>query len=129
MSTVYNSTLVLAYDFARVYATVDNAVIPAMYPDIPSIADQTQTWKDNIASKPEYAPWTSENALFAVYVGTNDVANTYTDPSTMQAKLSAAQDRLFELLGSLYEFGARKFLLLQVPRELRVHTRCHYRLC
>lgn len=117
--------MTLAYDFARVYATVDNDIIPAMYPNIPSIEDQVQIWNSNLASKPSYAKWTSANSVFAVYVGTNDIGNTFGEPDTMQTKLSAAQTRLFELLGSLYAAGARKFLLLHVPREFKVRRTCH----
>lgn len=115
LATSYNSTLVLTYNFARVYATVDNAVIPAMVPDIPSISDQIKTWKDNVGPKPDYAPWKSDDSLFSVFVGTNDIGNTFGEPATMEAKLNAAQDRLFVNLGSLYDAGARKFLLVKVP--------------
>ena len=123
LATELNTTLTLTYNFAVVYATVDNAIIPAMVGGVPSISDQVDTWTKNLAPKPSYAPWTSENSLFAVYVGTNDVGNTY-NKEDYKAQLNKSLDRLFVLLGSLYSSGARSFALLSVPRMSSLPKEC-----
>lgn len=114
LATELNTSLVLTYVFAVGGATVDNSVIPGYFPWIPSVSDQVETWTSNLQSKPPYAPWTAENALFAVWIGINDIGMTYSQPEE-EARLSKALDRYFTILCDLYHRGARNFALLNVP--------------
>lgn len=97
-------------------ATVDNSIIPAYSTWVPSLSDQVETWTAHLAPRPGYAPWTPANALFAVWIGVNDVGNSFSQPGE-EVRLSRDLDRLFVLLGKLYACGARKFALLNIPRK------------
>lgn len=81
-----------------------------------SLIDQVAEFTGSIASRPAYAPWTGENALFGVWMGVNDVGNSWW-LEDYEVLLGRIMDSYFGQLGVLYEKGARKFVLLTVPRE------------
>lgn len=116
LTTQLNTSTTLCYDFAVAGATVDNSIVAAYATSIPDIVTQVQTWATNLQSKPSYAPWTPETALFAVWIGVNDVGNSYTNSNGEDAKLDKDMDQLFAALTTLYTGGARNFALLNVPR-------------
>lgn len=66
------------------------------------------------ASYPTAAtPWTSTDSLFGVFIGINDVGNTYwLDTAAINSKIFAEYQGLME---TLYYAGARNFLFLNVP--------------
>ena len=77
MTTVNNKSLVLTYNYAYSGATIDPALVPPFSPAIRTIVDQVNQFKDGPAKKPASAPWTSENALFSIWIGINDIGTTY----------------------------------------------------
>ena len=42
-----------------------------------SLIDQVNQFLGTVADKPATAPWTSENSLFSVWIGINDIGNSY----------------------------------------------------
>ncbi|KAK0705468.1 carbohydrate esterase family 16 protein [Lasiosphaeris hirsuta] len=113
LATQLNTSLTLTFNFAVAGATVDNSIVQAYRSGVPSIADQTKTWTTNLRPKPSYAPWTAESALFGVWIGVNDVGNSFEKSgSTLVTK---DLDRYFSLLETLYTGGARNFVLLNIP--------------
>ncbi len=115
LATQFNTSLTLTFNFAVAGATVDNSIVAAYMPTVPSIVDQVGTWTKNLALKPSYAPWAADSALVAVWIGVNDVGNSYSQ-SGEEARLNKDLDRYFEQLGVLYEGGGRNFALLNIPR-------------
>ncbi len=115
LATQFNTSLTLTFNFAVAGATVDNSIVAAYMPTVPSIVDQVGTWTKNLAPKPSYAPWTGDSALFALWIGVNDVGNSYTK-SGEDVLVSKDMDRYFEQLEILYKGGARNFALLNIPR-------------
>ncbi|KAK6200653.1 hypothetical protein LQW54_009696 [Pestalotiopsis sp. IQ-011] len=71
----YNTTLLLTYDFAVYGATVDTSLVRGSTPDV---QDQVGYFDQYLADKPDYAPWTSDDLLAAVWIGINDVGNPWT---------------------------------------------------
>lgn len=116
LATQLNTTLTYAYVFAVAGATVDNTIVPAYSSSVPSISDQVRTWTANLQPKPAYAPWTADDALAAVWIGVNDVGNSYSQ-SGEEARLDKDLDRYFALLATLYAGGIRNFALLNIPRK------------
>src|SRR3569833_3444444 len=106
LATQFNTSLTLAFNFAVAGATVDNSIVQAYIATVPGVVDQVNTWNKNLASKPSYAPWTAENALAAIWIGVNDVGNSYTQ-SREEAHLNKDLDRYFEQLEVLYGGGGR----------------------
>lgn len=80
-----------------------------------SLIDQVAEFSTSIADRPGYAPWTAHNAVFGVWMGVNDVGNSFWLENVTEI-LSSDVDRYFQQLQILYDAGARQFAILTVPR-------------
>ncbi|KAI0648557.1 hypothetical protein C8Q79DRAFT_906407 [Trametes meyenii] len=68
----------------------------------------------DLAPKPDWAPWTSDDTLFICWVGINDcVWNAQT--SNPEASTKASLELLFSSQDELYRAGARNFCFIDVP--------------
>ena len=74
---VYNKSLVLTYNYAYGGATINASLVQPYEPTVLSLIDQVNEFMGQAASKPAFAPWTSSNALFSVWIGINDIGNSY----------------------------------------------------
>ncbi|KAI0669360.1 hypothetical protein C8Q78DRAFT_1070881 [Trametes maxima] len=71
-------------------------------------------FSQDLASKPEWAPWASDDTLFICWVGINDcVWNAQASDPKFFTK--ASLELLFSLQDDLYQAGARNFCLIDVP--------------
>ncbi|CDO69704.1 Carbohydrate Esterase Family 16 protein [Trametes cinnabarina] len=68
----------------------------------------------HVATKPEWASWTSEDTLFATWVGINDCAMNASAPDPVAAT-KASVGELFARQEELYRHGARIFCFVDVP--------------
>ncbi|KAK8167879.1 hypothetical protein BKA80DRAFT_52415 [Phyllosticta citrichinensis] len=112
LTTKYNASLIQTVDLAFWGATVDDSLIAAYSPIVKSVKEQVAT---------EFFPyyttqtkgWASQDTLFSVFIGINDVANSY------RVKNTSAYPLVFNEYGALveqlYGVGARNFLFLNVP--------------
>ncbi|KAJ7346283.1 hypothetical protein DFH08DRAFT_1008357, partial [Mycena albidolilacea] len=69
----YNRSLILTYDYAVGGAVVDPVLVP---PITLSLPDEVDEFLGGAAKKPATAPWTSENALFSIWIGVRYVIYT-----------------------------------------------------
>ena len=76
-TTVYNKSLVLTYNYAYGGATIDASLVTPYQPTVLSLTDQVNEFLSTVANKPASTPWTSSNALFSIWIGINDVGNSY----------------------------------------------------
>ncbi|KAF3026321.1 hypothetical protein G7054_g9609 [Neopestalotiopsis clavispora] len=106
----YNTTLLLTYDFAVYGATVDTSLVRGSTPDV---QDQVGYFDTYLADKPDYAPWTSDDLLAAVWIGINDVGNPWWDGTA--SPIDSIMDEYFTLLQDLADKGVTNFALLTVP--------------
>jgi phospholipase/lecithinase/hemolysin len=114
MVTEFNTSLTLSYNFAYGGATVDADLVKPYADTVLSMIDQVQLFSDNIAAQPSYAPWTADNTVVGVWMGVNDVGNTYwNSDSTDTFELVVVA--YYEQLQILYDAGLRQFVLLSVP--------------
>ena len=75
---MYNNSLILTYNYAYGGATINASLVAPFEPTVLSLIDQVNEFLDGgVANKPATAPWTSENALFSVWIGINDLGNSY----------------------------------------------------
>ena len=74
---MYNKSLILTYNFAYGGATIDANLVTPYLPTVISLTDQINQFLASYADKPESAPWRSENTLFSVWIGINDVGNSW----------------------------------------------------
>lgn len=106
----------LSYNFAYGGATTDSNLVKPYDPSVKSFVDQVAQFSSSLAAHPSYAPWTASNTLVGVWIGVNDVGNTYY-LSNVTEVTNAVISRYFEQLQIIYNAGARNFVLLSVPRE------------
>ncbi|KAF2205161.1 hypothetical protein GQ43DRAFT_362971, partial [Delitschia confertaspora ATCC 74209] len=110
----YNATPTYSYNFAYGGATTNASLVQPYTSTVKSFIDQVGQFKSSIASKPSYAPWTAENSLFAVWMGVNDVGNTYY-LSGVNELLGRIMASYFSQVDIMYQAGARNFVFLGVP--------------
>jgi len=117
LTVEYNDSLILTYNLAYGGATMDSAIVAPYLPIVRSIAEQIEDeWFPVYASQPSFAPWSSNDTLFAIFDGINDVGNTYGDGVPASTKLNAEIFAVYGgLVDELYNAGARNFLFLNVP--------------
>lgn len=113
----YNASVVLTYNLAYGGATIDSALVAPYLPTVSSVAEQIENeWFPAYASKPATVPWSSNDTLFAIFDGINDIGNSYSSGATASATLSAEIFAVYQgLVDELYYAGARNFLFLNVP--------------
>lgn len=113
-TTTYNKSLVLTYNYAYGGATIDATLVAPYESTVLSVTDQVNEFLNTVASKPATTPWTSADSLFSIWIGINDIGNSwYTANET--AFLDVLLDAEFALVQKLYAAGARNFLWLNVP--------------
>jgi phospholipase/lecithinase/hemolysin len=113
----YNAGSLYSYNFAYGGATVNASLVAPYEPTVKSFIDQVKQFSGSIASKPSYAPWTASNSLFGVWMGVNDVGNSYWKENLSELHSMIMRD-YFEEVEVMYNAGARNFAFLTVPRRL-----------
>ncbi|KAK7464133.1 hypothetical protein VKT23_006296 [Stygiomarasmius scandens] len=111
----YNKSLILTWNYAYGGATIDANLAPPYTPTVLSMTDQVNEFLNGAAKKPASAPWTSENALFSVWIGINDLSYTWWQPGDPKALSNTLLDAEFALIDKLYDVGAKNFLFINVP--------------
>ncbi|KAL2004213.1 hypothetical protein VTN02DRAFT_5356 [Thermoascus thermophilus] len=116
LTAVFNASLVFDYNLAVSGATINNSLVGGAARDL--VYQVGSDFDAHYASKPVAAPWSSDDAVFAFWIGINDVGNSYRtkDPDVMVPEL---MDSYFGLVDELYGSGARRFLFLNVPPTTR----------
>ncbi|KII86056.1 carbohydrate esterase family 16 protein [Plicaturopsis crispa FD-325 SS-3] len=114
-TTVFNHSLVLTYNYAFGGATIDSNLVAPYLPIVLSLTDQVNEFLDTAGSKPAWTPWTSSNAIFSIWIGINDIGNSYTESGDRAAFSDTLLDAEFSLVQKLYDAGARNFLWINVP--------------
>jgi phospholipase/lecithinase/hemolysin len=120
LTTKYNASLLQTYNLAYGGATVDSALVKPWQPTVISLKGQvldefvpTYVPPGVRAASP---PWTSSNSLFAVWIGINDVGNSYYEGVNATIPLNQKIFAVYRgLVDELYASGARNFVFLNVP--------------
>ncbi|KAF8912193.1 hypothetical protein CPB84DRAFT_761365 [Gymnopilus junonius] len=116
LGSTFNVAGTKVFNLASGGATIDAALVPPYLPTVLSVVDQVTQFKQFLASKPEDAQWSSNNTLFAIWIGINDVGNSFGWTNITQPQFySVLMNRLTTQLDELYDLGARSFLVLTVP--------------
>ncbi|KAF2266135.1 hypothetical protein CC78DRAFT_531803 [Lojkania enalia] len=110
LTYTYNASYLQTYNLAYGGATVDSALVAPYMPTVVSLKSQVL---DLFLPTYAHTAWTSQTALFAFWIGINDVGNSWwLNNATLYDAIFAEYDSLLE---ELYEVGARNFLFLAVP--------------
>jgi phospholipase/lecithinase/hemolysin len=115
MVTQFNTSLTLSYNLAYGGATVDSDLVKPYDPSVRSFVDQVKIFSGSLAGKPSYAPWTAKNTLAGVWMGVNDVGNTFWLGGDQAGRVDEILNVYFEQIKIIYDAGVRQFVLLTVP--------------
>ncbi|KAJ5747713.1 uncharacterized protein N7511_009409 [Penicillium nucicola] len=112
-TAAYNTSLLLAYDMAVYGASIDNNIVSAVPHDL---VYQVETNFCDQYCKTSNSPqeWESGDTLFAIWIGINDIEQSYQRDDTDEA-LNYLFQRHLQLAETMYNCGARRFLLINVP--------------
>ncbi|KAJ1553672.1 hypothetical protein HK096_006925, partial [Nowakowskiella sp. JEL0078] len=118
LTGTYNQTTTYTYNFAYGGATTDNAIIPPYAPTVKSFKAQVEE-----EFLPIYANgtrvWKSDNSLFTIWIGVNDVGWTAGWSNVTDANRTAQNSIFIEnYIGSvekLVKAGGKNFLILNCP--------------
>jgi hypothetical protein len=77
LTATNNKSLIYTYNYAYGGATIDATLVAPYETTVLSVTDQVNEFLGTVASKPASTPWTSANALFSVWIGVNDIGNSY----------------------------------------------------
>lgn len=116
LGSTYNVNDTKVFNLASGGATIDSALVTPYLPTVLSIVDQVSQFNKFLAPKPAGAEWSSNNTLFAVWIGINDVGRSFSWTNISQPQFyRVLMNRLDTQLEELYQAGARSFLFLTVP--------------
>ncbi|KAJ7167920.1 hypothetical protein C8R46DRAFT_258627 [Mycena filopes] len=109
-TVMYNRSLILTYDYAAGGATINATLVAPMTLALPDEVDQFLDVS---------APWKSEGALFSVWIGINDIGNTFYLDGDRSAFSDVLLDDYFGQVQRLVDAGGRNFLFINVPPTYR----------
>ncbi|KDR69860.1 hypothetical protein GALMADRAFT_912633 [Galerina marginata CBS 339.88] len=115
LTATYNRSLLFTYNYAYGGATIDASLVTPYEPTVLSLTDQVNEFLNSVASKPASTPWTSANSLFSIWIGVNDIGNSYGSGGDRSAFSDTLLNAYFALVQKLYNAGARNFLFANVP--------------
>ncbi|KAK5560762.1 hypothetical protein LTR46_001070 [Exophiala xenobiotica] len=116
LTVKYYDSLVLTYNLAYGGATVDAALVAQYLPTVLSLKEQVQTEFLPLYGTQQLASWKPDATLFAIFVGINDVGNSYAGTASGNTTIyDAVLSEYTSLVNQLYDSGARNFVFLNVP--------------
>lgn len=133
MTTKYNTSTLLTYNFAYGGATIDATLVAPYTSTVLSLTDQVRTAAskafhlcslthlnrqiqvNSFLANKAVAPWTGTNALFSVFIGINDIGNSWYQSGDRAAFSDTLLTAYFALIQKIYDAGGRNFLFVNVP--------------
>ncbi|RDW77944.1 carbohydrate esterase family 16 protein [Coleophoma crateriformis] len=109
-ATELNTSLTLGFDYAEYGATTDNSLVSGATNDLIAQVTEFQTYTAHNASD---IAWTSDNTMAVVWMGINDVGNSFWD--NFETPFETVLDQYFTQLQNLYDAGIRYFTLFMIP--------------
>ncbi|KAI1338786.1 carbohydrate esterase family 16 protein [Xylariaceae sp. FL0016] len=117
----YNGSFLKTYNLAYGGATVDGDLVAPYMPSVLSLKQQIQDeflpgYTGDSPTAPEAPKWSGKDSLFALWIGINDVGNSFGLGANASDALNA---RIFDvyagLVSQLYAVGGRNFVFVNVP--------------
>ncbi|TFK19108.1 fungal cellulose binding domain-containing protein [Coprinopsis marcescibilis] len=115
LTTEYNKSTILTWNYAYGGAVTDRELVTPWQPQVLDLGDEVDQFLNGAAKKPSVVPWTSENALFSVFIGINDIGNSFWLPGSRDDFNDVLLNASFGLIQKLYDVGGRNFLFVTIP--------------
>ncbi|KAK4613597.1 Acetylesterase [Fulvia fulva] len=114
LTTKYNSTFVANYDFAVGGATISDSIVT--YQGIPASNEQVGQRFEPQSTQPHVNAWSSDNTIFSVFFGINDIGITMETAQYSNAtRIDDLLNAYFQTVDNMYNQGARRFMFVGVP--------------
>jgi hypothetical protein len=88
---------VFTYNYAYGGATINATLVKPFEPSVLSLTDQVNEYLSGAGTKPTVTPWTSSDALFSVWIGINDIGNSFYLSGDREQYVSFFSAELFRL--------------------------------
>jgi hypothetical protein len=111
LTSHYNPSLTLSFNFAVGGATTDSNLVSPWNTSIPSLIDQVKLFSKSIAAKSLSAPWDSCNTLGGIWMGINDLGGSYAR-GDLDTLLLRIMNSYFGQLQTLYNAGSLSLVSL-----------------
>ncbi|CAJ2505488.1 Uu.00g128820.m01.CDS01 [Anthostomella pinea] len=117
LTVKYNASLLQTYNLAYGGATVASDLVAPYLPTVLSVKQQVQTeFLPGYTGSSSEASWTGADSVFAIWIGINDVGNSYGSGASASDALNAEIFSVYSgLVDQLYDAGARNFMFIYVP--------------
>jgi len=119
LTTTYNASFIKTYNIAHGAATIDRAVVAPhdAFSYTSTFKEQAEDlWRLVYKPRPASARWRKEDSLFTVWFGLNDIMLAFDRDVYSERLLNVEVIAAYAaVLATLYESGARQFLLLNAP--------------
>lgn len=119
LTVKYNQSLIETVNLAYGGATVDSALVTPYLPTVLSLKEQIQAEFLPLYAADQVLPWKSSDTLFGIFIGINDVGNSYASLNSSVDLNGLIFAEYASLVEQLYTAGAKNFLFLNVPRVNR----------
>jgi phospholipase/lecithinase/hemolysin len=114
-TVTFNKSTILTYNYAYGGATINGTLVAPFEPTVLSLIDQVNEFLAGAGKKPATSPWTSANSLFTIWIGINDLGNSFSNSGDRSAFSDLLLTEYFAQVQKLYAVGARNFLFINVP--------------
>jgi len=112
----YNVTNTQVLNLASGGATTDSKLVTPFQPTVLSFVDQVAQFDKFLTPPRPEAQWHSNDSLAAIFIGINDVGNSWSWTNVTQHGFhEVLLNRYFEQIENLYSKGIRSFLFVNVP--------------
>ncbi|KAI1310664.1 hypothetical protein F5Y03DRAFT_403046 [Xylaria venustula] len=113
----YNASALLTYNLAYGGATVDASLVAPYATTVLSLKDQVETeFIPGYTGNTSKATWTGDDSIFAVWIGINDIGNSYYNGAD---STDALNTEIFAVISNLtdqiYNAGGRNYVFINVP--------------
>ncbi|KAJ3562508.1 hypothetical protein NPX13_g8544 [Xylaria arbuscula] len=117
LTFTYNASSLLTYNLAYGGATVDSDLVAPYDVSVKSLKDQVESeFIPGYTGSSAKATWTGDDSIFAVWIGINDIGNSYYNGADSTDVLDAQIfDVMSDLMDQIYNAGGRNYVLINVP--------------
>lgn len=134
-TVVYNKSLTMTYNYAFPGAVIDKSLVAIpLAPFIISMTDQVNEFLATAAKRSASTPWSSENTLFSIWIGINDIGNSYSNNGSRSAFSDVLLNAEFTLVEKLvshlltYIRNCLMFFSNYPVARISIFTRKYYNL-
>lgn len=99
MVGTYNTSTTLCYNFAYGGATTNSTLAHPFSTKVQDFSAQVDLFEQYVGAKPAIADWTTADSMFGVWLGVNDIGNSYTNTTVYETALIRDHDNVQRTIG------------------------------